>query len=494
LHIVQDAQLVGAIVEGDRQGWAELYQRYADPLYTFCVSQLQDRDAAADVLHDTLIVAAERVAQLRDPERLRPWLYAIARNECHRRRRSHRRLVALEEAGDLPEAAAEDVDSELRLDELRRLVRDAVAGLNPSEREVLELAGQHGLTGPDLAAALDVSVNHANALLSRARQQFEKSLSALIVARTGRAACAVLDDLLRSWDGRMTPLLRKRIVRHIDNCRTCGENKRRRVNAKQLLALIPLLAAGGEITDRVTEESENPELVSYRSRLAERAGPYRRDGFPVGKAPWRRPPWITIAAVAAMLVALGIYTFTPAPADQREALPSAPTSTSTAPPPTTTDETATVTTTEETTTTTVTTTTTTKVAGVPPKTVVVTTTTTTTNPSRSSGQPPTSTSNPPSSSSQPPPGTLNVTPRELNLNSGKQAVTVSSNAGSLAWSATSSNPHVTATPSGGTLASNQSVTVSVALTTFDSSGGARLTFVATGGQAITVSVSWSVIS
>ena len=170
---MQDAQLVDAIAEGDRQGWAELYQRYADPLYTYCVSQLQDRDAAADVLHDTLIVAAERVSQLRDPERLRPWLYAIARNECHRRRRGHRRLVALEEAGDLPEPG-EDVDSGLRLDELRQLVRDAVAGLNPGEQEVLQLAGQHGLSGVELAAALNVSVNHANALLSRARQQFEK--------------------------------------------------------------------------------------------------------------------------------------------------------------------------------------------------------------------------------------------------------------------------------------------------------------------------------
>jgi RNA polymerase sigma factor (sigma-70 family) len=488
---VQDAQLVGAIVEGDRQGWAELYQRYADPLYTYCVSQLQDREAAADVLHDTLIVAAERVSQLRDPERLRPWLYAIARNECHRRRRSHRRLVALEEAGDLPEAG-EDVDTGLRLDETRRLVNDAVEGLNPSEREVLQLAGTHGLSGPELALALGVSANHANALLSRARQQFEKSLSALIVARTGREACAVLDDLLHGWDGVLTPLLRKRIARHIENCETCGENKRRRVNAKALLALLPLFAVGGELLDRTRGEIENPELVSYRRGLVDRAGSFRRNGFPAGTELWRRPPWVTIAAVSAGIVVLGAYTFlAPIQADQRQALPpSEPTQSPSLPPPFTTtgETTSTVTTTDG-----PTTTTSRGNVAPPANTGSGPTTTTTTRTTTTTISTTTTTTTPPSSSSVPR-GALNVTPREIRLDSGKASVTITSKGGPLTWSVRSSNPNVTVTPGGGSLAANGSVTVSVAQTAFDNSGGSTLTFTATGGQTVTVSATWTVIS
>lgn len=489
---MQDAQLVGAIVEGDRQGWAELYQRYADPLYTFCVSQLQDREAAADVLHDTLIVAAERVSQLRDPDRLRPWLYAIARNECHRRRRSHRRLVALEEAGDVPEPG-EDVDTGLRLDETRRLVRDAVEGLNPSEREILQLAGTHGMSGSDLALALGVSANHANALLSRARQQFEKSLSALIVARTGREACAVLDDLLHGWDGVLTPLLRKRLVRHIENCETCGENKRRRVNAKALLALLPLFAVGGELLDRTSGEIEDPELASYRRDLADRAGSFRRNGFPAGNDLWRRPPWVTIAAVSAGIVVLGAYTFlAPVQADQRQALPPseltrAP-SPSLPPPFTTTGETTTTVTTTD-----GPTTTTSRGNVAPPPRTGGGPTTTTTRTTTTTTSTTTTTTTPPSSSSVPR-GALNVTPREIRLDSGKASVTITSKGGPLTWSVTSSNSHVTVSPGGGSLAANGSVTVSVAQTAFDNSGGATLTFTATGGQTVTVSAQWTVIS
>jgi hypothetical protein len=356
------------------------------------------------------------------------------------------------------------------------------------------LAGQHGLSGADLAAALDVSVNHANALLSRARQQFEKSLSALVVARTGREACAVLDDLLHGWDGRMTPLLRKRIARHIEACDTCGENKRRRVNAKQLLAVIPLLVAGGEITDQVTQENADPELVSYRRGLADRAGPYRRDGFPVGQSRTRRPPWITIAAVAALLLMLGIYALVPRAADRREALPPTPSTSSVGSLPATVSVSVpdSITTTVDTTTVAPATTTTIRIVAPPRQTVVVTTTTTTTQPPSSSSPSPSS-SQPPSSS-RPPVGTFGVTPREVDLNPGKAAVTLSAKGGSLSWQAVSSNPHVTVNPSSGSLTSGQTVSVSIVLATFDNSGGARIVFTPTGGPAVTVSASWTVIS
>ena len=70
----------------------------------------------------------------------------------------------------------------------------------------------HGLDGDELAAALRISRNHAHALQSRARSQLERSLGALLVARTGRDACAVLDGLLAGWDGQLTVLMRKRIT------------------------------------------------------------------------------------------------------------------------------------------------------------------------------------------------------------------------------------------------------------------------------------------
>jgi DNA-directed RNA polymerase specialized sigma24 family protein len=67
-----DAELVRAATAGDRGAFAAIYDRYADRLHDFCWSILRNRDEAADATQDAFLVAAERLGQLRDPERLRP--------------------------------------------------------------------------------------------------------------------------------------------------------------------------------------------------------------------------------------------------------------------------------------------------------------------------------------------------------------------------------------------------------------------------------------
>jgi hypothetical protein len=67
-----DAELVRAATAGDRGAFAAIYDRYADRLHDFCWGLLRDRDEAADATQDAFLVAAERLCQLRDPERVRP--------------------------------------------------------------------------------------------------------------------------------------------------------------------------------------------------------------------------------------------------------------------------------------------------------------------------------------------------------------------------------------------------------------------------------------
>src|SRR5690349_9527848 len=223
---MEDPEVVAAIVAGDPAGLAEAYDRYALPLYTYCRSMLHEPADAADAVQDTFLVATAKLRDLRDPARLRPWLYAVARNECFRRLRAGKALSALDEAPDIPATRAE-IGATAEQAELSQLSRAAMDGLNPGERDVIELSLISELDNDELADALGVSRNHAHALLSRARSQLERSLGALIVARTGRHACAELDGMLKSWDGQLTVLMRKRISRHIEQCEVCGERKRR---------------------------------------------------------------------------------------------------------------------------------------------------------------------------------------------------------------------------------------------------------------------------
>ena len=309
---MHDREIVAAIVAGDPAGLAEAYDRYAPALHAYCRSLLAEPADAADAVQDTFVVAASKLDGLREPDRLRPWLYAVARNECHRWLRARARSAELDEAGEVTDDDAPEVGAAAERGELRRLVRSALAGLNPGERDVIELS-LHDLEGQDLASALGVPLNHAHALASRARGQLEKSLGVLLVARTGREECPELEDILANWDGELTVLMRKRVSRHIENCDVCGERKRRELSPAMLLSALPVIFLPPGLRRHVLTlvADTSPEAARYREHVARRAGPFAASGFPLPVPPVRtfRMPRRTIlfaAAAAVLLIGGGV--------------------------------------------------------------------------------------------------------------------------------------------------------------------------------------------
>ena len=300
---MEGGSIVQAMRAGDPSGLAAAYDQYGDRLYGYCWSLLKDRESAADALHDTFLVASQRIEQLRDAERFRAWLYAIARNECMRQLRLRRRSVALEEASEVSDESV-DLDAGPRDRELRALVRDAAAGLSPKDREVLELAMRHDLDPSELASTLQVSQSHARALLSRVREQLERALGAVLVARDRRNECPELAAILAGWEGQMTALLRKRVNGHLETCAICAESRRRLVSAPSLLSLlVPLPLPPLALRARVLHDAFDPNLVAYRAQLGDRAGRVDSDGFPrSGRLDPRR---YMVGAAAAALV-LGV--------------------------------------------------------------------------------------------------------------------------------------------------------------------------------------------
>ncbi len=314
---MRDSEVVAAIAAGDPGGLAEAYDRYAARLYAYCRSLLREPADAADVVQDTFVIAASRLAGLRDQNRLRPWLYAVARNECYRRMRATAANVTapLDTMPDVTDATA-DVSGEADRAELRALLRSAVRGLNASDQDLIELQIRQGLDVAEIAAMLGVSRNHAHAVLSRARDQLETSLGALLVARTGREDCAALNVMLEGWDGQLTVLMRKRLNRHIERCPVCAERKRRELAPALLLGLAPLAAlpiaampAGLRAHVLKLASSDTPEAVAHRAIVAQHTALFGHTGFPKPLDPPKTPWWrtrqgqVTAGGVAAAAVA-----------------------------------------------------------------------------------------------------------------------------------------------------------------------------------------------
>lgn len=448
MSTVTDTQLVNAYLSGDRSALAGMYDLYGATLYDTAAAMTGNRHDAADVVQDVFVVAAERLGQLRDPSRLKPWLFAILRNEVYRRTKRGRRAVPT----DFTEAAAEmqlppdehDAAAGVEYDELAALVRGAAAGLDERDQLVLELSVRQGLDGADLADALGVSAQQSYGLVHRMRQRTERSLAAFCVARRGRKECDELAAILRGWDEQFSVLIRKRVARHIDQCEIC-ERTRKTVVPLALFAGAPAFAAPPALRDRVLAATSN--IAPAGGSGAGGAAAYgfgRPGGFPSALRHLHKLALIVLGAAALLLLTAGgaVYVLAdssdgqvatgPPPSSTTTTTDVAGTTTIAAAPvaattvpitvPTTTADTATTlgttTTTTSTTSTTSTTlpitTSTTPAVGASP--VVPGATTTTTTATTTLPAPPPTTTRP--TTTAPPPTTTTTTPGTLRLSSG----------------------------------------------------------------------------
>lgn len=134
-----------------------LHDAYAGPLYVFAYRRLRDRQAAEEVVQDTL-VRAWRHADAYDPERgtVAAWLFGIARNLVIDRQR-HR--AARPDAVPMPDPPPEVTAG--RGGEIDRMleawqVAEALAGLSAAHREAIVICHYGGYPVTEAADLLGV--------------------------------------------------------------------------------------------------------------------------------------------------------------------------------------------------------------------------------------------------------------------------------------------------------------------------------------------------
>ena len=242
-----------AIVEGLRagtnEGLAAFYDLYADKLYDFARRQLRDAALAADVVHDTVLIVKSRIGQLRDESKFRAWVYAIVRNEVRAKARARSRHVREEYA---PEQSVDpDFAGDHDRRELASLIDEAVAGLTEREQEVFHLFARQGLSNDEIAASLELTFANAQKLVQRVRDRIARSAGALLVARQGRKDCSDLNVLLVDWDGTFSPLWRKRIARHVDECGACERKRAVLLQPGGAVMAAPYFAAPESLRSRI---------------------------------------------------------------------------------------------------------------------------------------------------------------------------------------------------------------------------------------------------
>lgn len=147
-----------------------LYERHYDEVLAYCTRRV-GRTEADDATADVFAVAWRRLDSV-EWETVRPWLYGIARRVLANRFRTGRRQRSLlGRVKGLAPVADEAADVQVVRRAGDQEVVDAVSGMRAADREVLLLAAWEGLTGPEIAASLGISVSAAEQRLHRAKRR-----------------------------------------------------------------------------------------------------------------------------------------------------------------------------------------------------------------------------------------------------------------------------------------------------------------------------------
>jgi RNA polymerase sigma factor (sigma-70 family) len=322
-----DSELIGAWLGGDKDAFAEIYDRYSDGLYAFAMSRLRNRAEAADVVQETFVRAAANLAQLRDRSRLRPWLYAIARNGVIDVTRRPMSYVDAEEFAEMPADQPELADAVAR-SELAELVWLAAEGLTPRDREMLGLHLRHGLDGADLADVVGVSPANLYVAMGRLKERMAKAVGALLIARHGSKDCAELAMVLGDWDGTFSLDVRSKVTRHVERCSDCTKRRAALITATSLSAgsfAIPLIAPAhvrGLTLDHL--DHMEPGVVSLDGGRGagprQPSGQWRADGFPSARHGRSRGIKVAVTAACVVGALVAVVTLASRDQEQRESL------------------------------------------------------------------------------------------------------------------------------------------------------------------------------
>jgi RNA polymerase sigma-70 factor, ECF subfamily len=182
---MDDAQLLAAVHRGDEGAFEAFVECYGRRLLAFGQRMCGHVEDGEDVFQDTLLVAFQSLADLRDPGALRSWLFRVAANACRMRRRKTgpHREVGLEEhfsaagaAEGPPDAAAPRPDQEAARLQAQRAIAEALERLQPEQRMVVLLRDVEGLSTRETAIALSISEPAVKMRLLRARTSLRETL------------------------------------------------------------------------------------------------------------------------------------------------------------------------------------------------------------------------------------------------------------------------------------------------------------------------------
>jgi RNA polymerase sigma-70 factor (ECF subfamily) len=229
--VEDEAILVAKARSGDEAALLRLVETYAPRVLRFGRKLCGDEQDAEDVVQQTFLTAADKIADFRGDSQFGTWLYTIARSHCIKQRTRGTASLRAEslDGGHVELPASTDLppDEQMGQKELQAALESAIGALEPAQREVLVLRDVEGLSAPEVAQALGLSVEAVKSRLHRARKSLRDGLSPWFEQSAPGPACPDVVELLsRHQEGDVTSEVCRTMEAHVDGCPECAKRCR----------------------------------------------------------------------------------------------------------------------------------------------------------------------------------------------------------------------------------------------------------------------------
>ncbi len=180
--------LISQILDGDKQAFSELVQRYESTVFSFAFKVCRDREKAEEALQNTFVNVYRKLHQFDGKSKFSTWLYSIVTNNCfmqNRQRKIDEASVQLEDSQEQTNSTTAGTPTPLDTimsQELQKQLDTAILKLPVEYRIVFILRDIEGLTAAETAQVLDISVPAVKSRLHRARKELREQLSEYVAS------------------------------------------------------------------------------------------------------------------------------------------------------------------------------------------------------------------------------------------------------------------------------------------------------------------------
>ena len=173
---LEDAELLARFAQGDRAAAQVLTARLAPVVYAQAFRMLGDRAEAEDITQDSLLRLWHAAPDWQVGQaKVTTWLYRVTSNLCIDKMRKRNR----QSSDAVPEMPDDGPDIERRLQDRARAqaLRAALSDLPDRQKQAMVLRHLEGLSNPDVAQIMQISVEAAESLISRGKRSLADALA-----------------------------------------------------------------------------------------------------------------------------------------------------------------------------------------------------------------------------------------------------------------------------------------------------------------------------